>query len=140
MWFRKGLIPAKGLQKKSNEEVSMKNYYLALEEASVQKTIYPLLGPATIGRSAENTIAIPHPTVSRVHAKLSAEDGVWTLEDLGSANGIIFDGNLVDKMVLNPGDCFQIGVVTFRFIEKEVPGGGDVLLETIEVASVADED
>ena len=118
----------------------MKNYYLALEEGSFQKTIYPLLGPATIGRSADNTIAIPHPTISRVHARLNVEEGVWTLEDLESANGIIVDGHLVDKMILNSGDCFQIGVVTFRFIEKEVPGGGDVLLETIEVASVADED
>jgi len=122
----------------------MKNYFLVLEEGSLQKAFFRLKGSTTIGRSPESTISIPDPSVSRTHALLSLREGLWTLKDLGSANGIIFDGNRVDEVVLSFGDTFKIGNITFRFIEKESLEERNQLFETMEVlssslsASVAD--
>ena len=113
----------------------MENCYLALEEGPIRKTLYPLKGPAMIGRSPDNTISLEDPIVSRHHARVSCQDGIWSVEDLGSANGIIFDGNRVDKMILTSGDAFQVGGTTFRFIEKNVRDGCDQHFQTLEVLS-----
>ena len=113
----------------------MENCYLALEEGPSRKTLYPLTGQATIGRSPDNAISIEDPIVSRHHARITCQDGIWSVEDLGSANGIIFEGNRVDKMVLNSGDIFQIGDATFRFIKKDTQEESDHLFQTIEVLS-----
>jgi CRP-like cAMP-binding protein len=117
--------------------MSMKKCYLAFEIGSMQKTIYPLFGPTTIGRSADNTITLPDPTTSRNHAKVNFVDGVWTVEDLGSANGIICGGKRVERAILKSGDTFRIGGVTFRFIEKDFVEGSDQLFETVEILTAA---
>ena len=113
----------------------MESCYLALEEGAIQKTLYPLRGPAMIGRSPDNTISLDDPIVSRHHAKVSCQSGIWSVEDLGSANGIIFHGNRVDKMVLTSGDVFQIGETVFRFIRRNVRKKDDLLFQTVEILS-----
>jgi len=118
----------------------MKQCYLAFEIGSMQKTIYPLLGPTTIGRAPENTITLPDPMTSRNHARLVTADGKWVVEDLGSANGIIFDGQRVERVVLRSGDVFEIGGVSFRYIEKEISGKSKQLFETVQILATADDD
>ena len=113
--------------------VSMKQCYLAFEIGSMQKTIYPLLGPTTIGRAADNTITLPDPTTSRNHVRLVIADGKWVVEDLGSANGIIFGGQREERVVLSSGDIFEIGGVSFRYIEKEILGKSNQLFETVQI-------
>ena len=111
----------------------MKQCYLAFEIGSMQKTIYPLLGPTTIGRAADNTITLPDPMTSRNHARLVVANGKWVVEDLGSANGIIFGGQRVERVVLSSGDVFEIGGVSFRYIEKEISGKSKQLFETVQI-------
>lgn len=111
----------------------MKQCYLAFEIGTMQKTIYPLLGPTTIGRAADNTITLPDPMTSRNHARLVVADGKWVVEDLGSANGIIFGGQRLDRVVLSSGDIFEIGGVSFRYIEKEISGKSKQLFETVQI-------
>ena len=111
----------------------MKQCYLTFEIGSMQKTIYPLLGPTTIGRAADNTITLPDPMTSRNHARLVVADGKWVVEDLGSANGIIFGGQRLDRVVLSSGDVFEIGGVSFRYIEKEISGKSKQLFETVQI-------
>ncbi len=118
----------------------MKNCYLAFEIGSMQKTIYPLVGPTTIGRAADNTITLPDPTTSRNHARLVCQDGTWVVEDLGSANGIIYGGQRVEKVVLKTGDIFKIGGVVFRFIEKEFTDESSQLFETVEILTASAKD
>ncbi len=118
----------------------MKQCYLAFEIGSMQKTIYPLLGPTTIGRAPENTITLPDPMTSRNHARLVTADGKWVVEDLGSANGIIFGGQRVERVVLRSGDVFEIGEVSFRYIEKEISGKSKQLFETVQILATADDD
>ena len=118
----------------------MKQSYLAFEIGSMQKTIYPLLGQTTIGRSGDNTITLPDPTASRNHAQVKFADGKWVVEDLGSANGIIVGGQRVEKVILRSGDTFKIGGVTFRFIEKELSEKSDQLFETVQILAAASDE
>jgi ABC-type multidrug transport system ATPase subunit/pSer/pThr/pTyr-binding forkhead associated (FHA) protein len=52
----------------------------------------------TIGRDADNGLALPDPRVSRHHARLSWSAGAWWLEDLGSANGTFAGGRRIDRV------------------------------------------
>jgi CRP-like cAMP-binding protein len=127
------------MELKPNRNGLMKQSYLAFEIGSMQKTVYPLLGPTTIGRSADNTITLPDPTTSRNHARVVFTEGKWVVEDLGSANGILIGGQRVTRVVLKSGDTFKIGGVSFRFIEKELSAGSDQLFETVEILATASE-
>src|SRR5258708_30819628 len=63
----------------------------------------------TIGRSARNDLCIPDPFASRVHAEVRNEGDEYFLQDLGSANGTLYNGSVVDSTVtLTPAGGFQI--------------------------------
>ncbi|MFQ5407472.1 MAG: FHA domain-containing protein [Anaerolineales bacterium] len=81
-----------------------------------QNVAYPLLLLTTIGRSPTNTISVHDETVSLQHARVSRRDGQWWLEDLGSRNGTLLNGDSFSgAVVISPGDMIGIGAVTFRF-------------------------
>ena len=64
----------------------------------------------TIGRSARNDLCIPDPFASRVHAEVRREGDEYVLQDLGSANGTLYNGATVDGAVpLTAGGRIQIG-------------------------------
>ena len=117
----------------------MKTFGLGLRQG-LQRTIYPLSVTTTIGRATHNTITVVHPTVSRKHARLSLEGSTWVIEDLGSVNGIVFEGRRVDNLKLSPGDTFHIGEVEFYFFDMEVPLGKSQFIETVEILLAAVED
>jgi sigma-B regulation protein RsbU (phosphoserine phosphatase) len=78
---------------------------------------YPLTRlRTTIGRSARSDICIPDAFASRLHAEIRQEgDGYW-LQDLGSANGTRYNGNLVTvALPLMAGGEIQIGETTIVF-------------------------
>ena len=64
----------------------------------------------TIGRSARNDLCIPDPFASRVHAEVRREGDEYLLQDLGSANGTLYNGTTVQGVIpLAPGGRIQIG-------------------------------
>jgi pSer/pThr/pTyr-binding forkhead associated (FHA) protein len=67
----------------------MKDAFLFLSQGSGPSTGYPLLGEDTIGSDPENTICLADETVSPNHARVTFQEGAWTVEDLGSSTGII---------------------------------------------------
>src|SRR5437667_12663231 len=50
----------------------------------------------TIGRSARNDLCIPDPFASRVHAEVRHQGDEYVLQDLGSANGTLYNGSVVE--------------------------------------------
>ena len=66
----------------------MNRFYLCQEKGELQKSIYPLEGSVSIGRSPENDITLVDYNVSRTHARVSFQQGSWRIEDLGSANSM----------------------------------------------------
>ena len=115
----------------------MKRFYLVYETGSYQQTIYPLLETTTIGRGFSNFIPLSDPTASRNHAKVHYEEGSWVVEDLGSTNGSIFNGERVEKISLSSGDVFQIGKTSFSLVEREIGESQDPLQTTLEFFSPA---
>jgi len=70
----------------------------------------------TIGRDPENTVRLLDERTSRHHAVLRRSDGVWTLDDLGSANGTwVADERRTKPWRLSDGDEFRVGNTLFRF-------------------------
>lgn len=69
----------------------------------------------TIGRNAENAIAINDGFVSGNHAEISFNQGGWWIMDLGSTNGTQVNGQpIVGKLELHNGDIISFGRVHVR--------------------------
>jgi pSer/pThr/pTyr-binding forkhead associated (FHA) protein len=117
----------------------VKRYYLVFEtgspENTTQKTIYPLLEATTIGRDTKNAISLPDATASRKHARVRFWQGSWVVEDLRSANGIIFNDERVETVSLKPGDSFKIGKTSFSLVVREIAESKDPLQTTVEFLS-----
>lgn len=63
----------------------------------------------TIGRHPDSHVFLDDVTVSRRHAEVRREDGVFVLHDLGSLNGTYLAGERVDSQSLANGDEVQVG-------------------------------
>ena len=74
---------------------------------------------SSIGRATESQIFLDDVTVSRKHAAIEIEGGVFTLIDLGSLNGTYLNNQSVAKSALKTGDEIQIGKFHMLFITKK---------------------
>lgn len=82
----------------------------------------PLLeGEWTVGSSPDADIQIPHPTVSRTHAKLTVDrDGVF-IEDVGSSNGTRVNGSAVEGLVeMQGGQTVRLGAAALEIETLEL--------------------
>ncbi|MFG3154740.1 FHA domain-containing protein [Streptomyces sp. NPDC048219] len=71
--------------------------------------------PLRIGRDPANGLRLTHETVSRVHAELVRQGGVWVLRDLGSTNGTTVNGRrVIGAAVVREGDQIGFGQMAFR--------------------------
>jgi hypothetical protein len=62
--------------------------YLIVTEGALAGTRIPLTGsPVLIGRADDSTLVLSDDYVSTRHARISQQDNVWYLDDLGSTNG-----------------------------------------------------
>lgn len=68
----------------------------------------------TLGRGLDNRVVLPDPSVSRSHAAIRPEGGVWVVRDLGSTNGITVNGEPVPSAPLSPGDVLRVGAVEMQ--------------------------
>ncbi|MCX4723014.1 FHA domain-containing protein [Streptomyces sp. NPDC090052] len=85
------------------------------------KLLLPMAGPypLRIGRDPVNGLRLNHETVSRLHAELGAQAGVWVLRDLGSANGTTVNGHRVTgAVVVRDGDMVGFGRIHFRLASQ----------------------
>jgi len=62
----------------------------------------------TVGRLSGNDVQVPSQRVSRLHARIRWENGMWVIEDAESLNGLIYRGNRVDRLALSNGDRIYI--------------------------------
>ena len=71
---------------------------------------------ATIGRSRDCDIVLADGNVSRRHAEvLPTEDG-WSVNDLGSTNGVVVNGRrIAGATALRSGDRIELGTSELRF-------------------------
>jgi hypothetical protein len=75
--------------------------------------------PLRIGRDPASGLRLSHETVSRVHAELSRQGGLWILRDLGSTNGTTVNGRrVIGAAVVREGDQVGFGTMTFRLASE----------------------
>lgn len=74
---------------------------------------YPLSGqPLSVGRTSKADLIVDQPTVSRIHAELSAQGGVFQVTDRGSYNGTMVNSRVLDPnelTLLQDGDVVVFG-------------------------------
>ncbi|MBO0794552.1 MAG: FHA domain-containing protein, partial [Ktedonobacteraceae bacterium] len=81
---------------------------------------YPLnKSEVTIGRASTRDISLPQDRlISRKHASVQYENGDYVLRDVGSANGTLLNGKLIEAMTpytLSSGDQIHLGRLLFIF-------------------------
>ena len=88
-------------------------------------TGYPLYPVTTIGRAPANVVHLPDSYASNKHAMISLRAGCWWLEDRGSRNGTLLNGQLLEgPTVVSGGDIIGVGRVEFK-VEMERAGSGE---------------
>src|SRR5262245_4590479 len=83
----------------------------------------------SIGRATSNDIALPEPSVSKLHARLTHENGQFWIEDLKSLHGVYVNAAKIQKAALTPGTQLQLGNLTFKFSPVTGEGATDRVVE-----------
>ncbi len=79
--------------------------------------------PFTVGRSGDQALSIPSPTVSGRHAEILLKDGLLSVRDLGSTNGTFVNGvRVTEDCEVHRGDLVQFAQIVFRLsLEDSTP-------------------
>jgi len=82
----------------------------------------------TIGRKAQSDIQIDDITISSKHAVIKVEKNAHMdnindvyVEDLGSTNGTLVNGQRIKKHMLRHGDVILLGRHEFKFLDEDAP-------------------
>jgi S-DNA-T family DNA segregation ATPase FtsK/SpoIIIE len=78
------------------------------------RTIPLAAGSTVIGRVAPAQVLLEDPLVSKRHARVDVDQGI-ELVDLNSANGLVVDGGLVQRVRVLPGQRITIGATEVSF-------------------------
>jgi pSer/pThr/pTyr-binding forkhead associated (FHA) protein len=74
--------------------------HLLVTEGGLTGTRIGLTGaPVLIGRANDSTLVLEDDYASTRHARISLQDGMWTVEDLGSTNGTYLGQRKLDGPV-----------------------------------------
>lgn len=89
---------------------------------------------ATIGRARQNTLSLPGPLVSRLHATMEWVDYEWKLRDTGSTNGVFVNGQRVKEIGLTDGSRIVLGDFALRLsVATAGPSDFDTALDAMAV-------
>jgi len=80
------------------------------------ETFRPAGDRTLIGRSPDCDIFLDDVTVSRRHAELLANEGRFTIRDLGSLNGTFVNRRRIESIELEDDDEVQIGKYRMTFL------------------------
>lgn len=97
------------------EQTGARRRSKALLVVSGRRLLVPPRG-AAIGRSRDCDIVLEDSSISRRHAELLPEGSAWTIEDLGSTNGVRVNGLTVHGAhPLSSGDRIEMGSTEMLF-------------------------
>jgi predicted component of type VI protein secretion system len=117
-----------------------KRFQLVIHQGPQAGRVFPLHTVVVlIGREPSADVSINDPEVSRLHARLTATDDGYEIEDLGSTNGTAIDGRTVGRntVPLSPGQTIKLGSsVILRYETQPTSDPGVTLLEDEAVALV----
>ncbi len=89
---------------------------LIFKRGQADEAAFPLGEPnVTIGRANDQAICIPHPSLSRHHARIEYSHGRFFVVDMQSKNGTFVNGKPIKLHELRPGDIITLGDVELFF-------------------------
>jgi hypothetical protein len=110
----------------------MKKYRLIYQNSNIEAPD----GIFNIGRSNECNLILDDPSVSRVHATIVNENDMLFLEDRGSRNGCIVNGNRISGRVqLFDGDRITIGHQSVRVVALDRVSNADRTLGLVSCSA-----
>lgn len=94
----------------------MPGWILESQEPAVTLRLAPA-SVKTLGRTARADFILDAPLVSRLHCRITADaSDQLVVEDLGSTNGTLVNGERVDRAILRTGDRLTVGRVEFTVL------------------------
>lgn len=92
------------------------SYELAVESGPRNGARFALDQPLmSIGRSPDNNIVLEDSMVSKSHARIIVQGNNYLIEDLGSSNGTIVNGQRISSHILAEGDRLYLGETNVVF-------------------------
>jgi Tol biopolymer transport system component len=86
-----------------------------------------------IGRERDNDLVLTDPRVSRYHALIELAGGKWSIQDMGSANGTLVNGQPVSEgHVLQTDDRITLGDTELVFQPSRVGGTATAAERTLQ--------
>ncbi|MHC4664276.1 MAG: FHA domain-containing protein [Planctomycetota bacterium] len=73
-----------------------------------------------IGRDKDCDIQLLEAEISRRHAKITMEEGICCVEDLGSSNGIMLNHERVESGEVGPGDMLTVGFTSLALSGPDI--------------------
>jgi diguanylate cyclase (GGDEF)-like protein len=136
---RTAVVNLNDLRKDIGSKRQIKDRHLLIRARGAQLGQVLKLGQQLhrVGRANDCEIWLSDDGVSRKHATISYENGVYSIEDTGSANGTFVGGQKVERAALRDGDLIQFGPqAVFRYSVADE--GQEQLLRQLYEASVTD--
>lgn len=90
----------------------------------INKTLrveFPIESSAVVGRAPDADLQLNFPTVSKKHMRLFETNGIWVVEDLGSANSTYVNGERITRKELSAGDYVRLDAYTLVFFANSPP-------------------
>ena len=91
----------------------------------------------TIGRRSACDISISDPAVSGKHAQIQRIKDDYLIQDLGSTNGLMYEGRKIKQQVLKNNDVVLVGEHKLKFVLIEPVAGPRKPANTLSNASSA---
>lgn len=91
-----------------------RGYVLRMIEGVPPNGLYPLKATVSVGRNADQDVALADPSVSRSHAILETDERGVTVRDLNSTNGTFVNGERIEQSLLKAGDAVAFGKTRMR--------------------------
>lgn len=117
------------------------NPRLRIESGSLRGSEFEIAHAFVVGRATSCDLVLNDDACSRLHARFTAEGGKVKLEDLGSTNGTLVNGERTRLHFLEDGDRITIGDTSFVFKRGTFDGSKTVILSAAarDTATVSDE-
>ncbi len=94
----------------AKENLSTRPHFIAISSSGEERIAYILNETETyVGRTLNNAFVIEHPSVSKRHARIVAEEDDYAVYDLGSSNGTFVNGKRVTEARLVDGNEVRFG-------------------------------
>lgn len=108
------------LKRESKSDTYLKLLNLSENFSFTVQEFYFLASDNTIGRDDRNSICIKDKFMSKFHARIVEDEGIFFLEDLKSANGTYLNSERIeDAIELKSNDIINIGKLQFLFIQGD---------------------